>query len=268
MTRVLSPGADRIVRPALLGVLFHDAVDGKPVHGDDLVVEAIDARRPDLPSRLSPSRSGVYGLHTMRGIRTLLDAEAGPSDLIDSPAPAERLSLRVRDRSGRYVDAFLRPAWPSPDVLRVPLYSAITRPSPLAMASLKVELRKRSNAAVPACWAWLTLRLGANVLAEGPADAQGRAQLVFPLPKPREGLPHGSPATAEALLDWTVTLHAQWHPDRRPENLLDWADLRAQPDIPLLQAVGPDAPLAPLPLQAGIALEAHRSPSSFVFVAD
>lgn len=268
MSRVLSPGADRIVRPALLGVLFHDAVDGKPVHGEDLVVEAIDSRRPDQPSRLRAGRSGVYGLHAMRGVRTLFDVETGPADLVDSPTPADRLSLRVRDRSGRYVDAFLRPAWPSPDILRVPLYSAITRSAPLALASLKVELRRRSDATSPACWAWLTLRLGSNVLAEGPADAQGRAQLVFPLPKPREGLPHGSPATAEALLDWTVTLHARWHPDRQPETLLDWADLRAQPDIPLLQAVGPDAPLAPLSLQAGVPLEAHRSPSSFVFVAD
>lgn len=268
MTRVLSPGADRIVRPALLGVLFHDAVDGKPIHGEDLVVEAIDALRPDQPSRLSPSRSGVYGLHAMRGVRTLLDTETSPADLVDSPPPADRLSLRVRDRAGRYVDAFLRPAWPSPDILRVPLYSAITRSAPLALASLKVGLRRRSDPELPACWAWLSLRLGASVLAEGPADAQGRAQLVFPLPKPREGLPHGSPATAEALLDWTVTLHARWHPDRRPDSLLDWDELRVQPDIPLLQAVGPDAPLAPLSLQAGVALEAHRPPSSFVFVAD
>lgn len=268
MSRLLSPGADRIVRPALLGVLFHDAVDGKPVHGEDLLVEVIDARRPDQPSRLSPGRSGVYGLHALRGVRTLLDAEADPADLVDSPPPAERLSLRVHDRSGRYVDAFLQPAWPARDILRVPLYSAITRAAPLALASLKLDLRRRSNTALPACWAWLSLRLGASVLAEGPADAQGRAQLIFPLPKPREGLPQGSPATAEALLDWSVTLHARWHPDRRPETLLDWAELRAQPDIPLLQAVGPDAPMPPLSLQAGVPLEAHRLPSSFVFVAD
>lgn len=268
MTRVLSASADRIVRPALLGVLFHDAVDGKPVHGEDLVVEAIDARRPDRPCRLSPGRSGVYGLHALRGVRTLLTASAGPADLVDSPAPAERLSLRVHDRSGRYVDAILQPAWPAQDILRVPLYSAVTRPVPAALASLKVDLRRRSDNTLPACWAWLTLRLGASVLAEGPTDAQGRAQLIFPLPKPREGLPHGSPATAEALLDWSVTLHARWHPDRQPGAPLEWADLSAQPDIPLLQAVGPDAPLAPLSLQAGHPLEAHRPPSSFVFVAD
>lgn len=268
MSLTLSPGADRIVRPALLGVLFHDAVDGKPVHGEDLVVEAIDARRPDQPLRLSPSRSGVYGLHTLRGVHTLLGASTSPSDLVDSPPPTGRLSVRVRDRSGRYVEALLKPSWPSPDILRVPLHSAITRPVPLALASLKVDLRRRSDSTLPACWAWLTLRLGSNVLAEGPADAQGRAHLVFPLPKPREGLPHGSPATAQALLDWSVTLHARWHPDRRPDTLVDWVELPAQPDIPLLQAVAPDAPLAPLSLQAGVPLEAHRPPSSFVFVAD
>ncbi|MBU0917465.1 MAG: hypothetical protein KKD97_14035 [Gammaproteobacteria bacterium] len=268
MTRVLNPGADRIVRPALLGVLFHDAVDGKPVHGDDLWVEAIDAWRPDQPRGLSPGRSGVYGLHSLRGVHTLLDGPTSPYDLVDSPPPTGRLSLRVRDRSGRYVDAFLRPTWPAPDILRVPLYSAITRQVPQALASLKVDLRRRSDTTLPACWAWLTLRLGSNVLAEGLADAQGRAQLLFPLPKPREGLPHGSPATAEALLDWTVTLHARWHPERQPQTLVDWTDLPAQPEIPLLQAVGPDVPLAPLSLQAGVPLEAHRSPSSFVFVAD
>ncbi|OGA80921.1 MAG: hypothetical protein A2711_07140 [Burkholderiales bacterium RIFCSPHIGHO2_01_FULL_63_240] len=268
MTRVLSPGADRIVRPALLGVLFHDAIDGRPVHGHDLVVEAIDAWRADRPWRLNPSRSGVYGLHALRGVQTLHDRSTAPDDLLESPPPADRLSLRVRDLAGRYVATRLNPNWPSGDILRVPLYSAVTRPAPLGLGSLKVDLRRRTNTVLPACWAWLTLRLGASVLAEGPADEQGRAQLVFPLPKPREGLPHGSPATAEALLDWTVTLHARWHPDRRPNELPDWATLRAQPDMPLLQALGPDVPLAPLSLQAGVPLEAHRPPSSFVFVAD
>jgi len=268
LNRELSPGADRIVRPALLGVLFHDAVDGRTVQGEELVVEAIDARRPDQPLRLSPSRTGVYGLHGLRGVSTLFDRATSPDDLTESPALANRLTLRVRDLAGRYVPTSLQPDWPSAEVLRVPLYSAITRTAPLGLASLKVDLRRRSNTDAPACWAWLTLRLGASVLAEGPTDAQGRAQLVFPLPKPREGLPHGSPATAEALLDWTVTLQAAWHPSRRTDELPATVTLRAQPDIALLQALGPDIPLATLSLQAGVPLEAHRPPSSFVFVAD
>lgn len=268
MTRVLSPGADRIVRPALLGVLFHDAIDGRTVKGDELVVEAIDAWRPEQPWRLNSGRSGVYGLHGLRGVPTLFDRSTSPDDLVDSPALADRLTLRVRDLAGRYVSTSLQPDWPTGDILRVPMYSAVTRPVPLGLASMKVDLRRRSNNDLPACWAWLTLRLGASVLAEGPADAQGRAHLVFPLPRPREGLPHGSPATAEALLDWTVTLQATWHRDRCPDELPYWAALRTQPDAPLLQALGPDVPLTPLSLQAGVPLEAHRPPSSFVFVAD
>lgn len=268
MTRTLPPGADRIVRPALLGVQFHDAVDGRTVHGEDLVVEAIDAWRPEQALKLNPSRGGIYGLHGLRGVQTLHEQSTSPDDLTDSPYLANRLSVRVRDRAGRYVPAWLQPSWPSADVLRVPLYSAITRPVPMGLASLKVDLRRRSDPDLPACWAWLTLRLGANVLAEGPADEQGRAHLVFALPKPREGLPHGSPATAEALLDWTVTLHARWHTDRRSDTVPEEAVMRAQPDLALLQAVAPDAALASLSLQAGVPLEAHRPPSSFVFVAD
>ena len=268
MTRLLSPWADRIVRPALLGVLFHDAVDGRPVHGEHLVVEAIDSWRPDQPQRLRPSHGGVYGLHQLRGVQTLHEQSTGPDDLLESPPQDDRLSLRVQDRSGWYVPTSVRPTWPSGEILRVPLYSAISRPPPLGQGHLQLDLRRRSDAEQPAAWAWLSLRLGASVLAEGPADARGRAQLVFPYPKPREGLAHGSPAMAEALLDWSVTLHARWQASLAFTGLPDWASLRAQPEVNLLQAVSPDLALAPLSLQAGHPLEAHRSPSSFVFVAD
>jgi hypothetical protein len=268
MTRMLSPGADRIVRPALLGVLFHDAVDGRTVQGDDLVVEAIDHWRPEQPLRLRPSPGGVYGLHHLRGVPTLHDRPTSPDDLLDSPPPGDRLSVRVQDRSGRYLATNVRPSWPSGEVMKVPLYSAISRPPPLGLAHLRVDVRRRSDAEQPAAWAWLSLRLGPSVLAEGPTDAQGRAQLVFPYPKPREGLAHGSPAMAEALLDWTVTLHARWQAEPAFSGLPDWDSLRAQAEVSLLQAVSPDLALAPLSLQAGHPLEAHRSPSSFVFVAD
>ena len=268
MTRLLSPGADRIVRPTLLGVLFHDAVDGRPVHGDHLVVEAIDSWRPDQPQRLQPSRSGVYGLHRLRGLPSIFDTPTSADDLLESPPQDGRVRLNVRDRSGRYVATSVLPAWPAGDILRVPLYSAISRPPPLGLGHLQVDLRRRSDANKPAAWAWLSLRLEATVLAEGPSDAQGRAQLVFPYPKPREGLAHGSPAMAEALLDWSVTLHARWQADPGFNGLPEWHHLRAQPQVALLQAVSPDLALAPLSLQAGQPLEAHRSPSSFVFVAD
>jgi hypothetical protein len=263
MKPTLSPAADRVIRQALLGVRCLDAVDGRLLQ-EGLQVELIDGWRPGAgqrsasTTRLSAGPGGVFVLHDLRGGTT-------PTE---SPATQDRFEIRVHDAAQRYVDTAVHVGLPGDGIVEVPMYSAATRTPPPALACLRAELRRASRPDEAARWAWLQLRLGAQVLAEGPSDASGRALLVFPLPRPREGVLHGSPATAESLLDWSVSLHARWEPARQAENLPDLHTLRSQAEVPLLQQRAPAVPLTPLSLQAGQPLLAHRPPSSFLFVAD
>ena len=271
MTTALKPSSDRLLRRALLGVQCVDAVDGRPVQ-DGLRVEFVDHARPRHREALNAGPSGVFVLHRHPGVQTLFanadDSEAAGSELSESPADEGRFEVRVTDPLQRYVDTRLSTRLPADELMTVPLYSAPTRTPPIALACLRAELRLRSQPEQAARWAWLRLTLGAQTLAEGPADAQGRALLVFPLPRPREGVLHGSPATAEALLDWSVVLHAHWHPDRLADDVADQNTLRQQPEVGLLQQRLPPVSLTPLSLRAGQPLLAHRPPSSFLFVAD
>lgn len=271
MTTVLKPAADRLVRRALLGVRCVDAVDGRPVQ-DGLRVEFVDHWRPRHREALNAGPSGIFVLHRHPGVQTLFadtdESETAGAELSASPASEDRFEVRITDPLHRYVDTRLRTPLPADALMTVPLYSAPTRTPPIALACLRTELRLRSQPEQAARWAWLRLTLGAQTLAEGPADAQGRALLVFPLPRPREGVLHGSPATAEALLDWSVTLHAHWHPARLADDVPDLDTLRQQAPVSLLTQHLPPVPLTPLSLRAGQPLLAHRPPSSFLFVAD
>lgn len=269
----LSAPADRVIRHALLGVRCLDAVDGRPLR-EGLQVELIDRWRPGgaQPSasthRLSAGPGGVFVLHALRGWPSPTEDAQGWPAVAESPATQDRFEIRIRDAAQRYVDTAVHVELPGDGVVEVPMYSAATRTPPPALASLRAELRRASHPEEAVRWAWLQLRLGGQLLAEGPSDASGRALLIFPLPRPREGMLHGSPATAESLLDWSVSLHAHWEPARQAESLPDLHTLRTQAEVPLLQQRAPAHSLTPLSLQAGQPLLAHRPPSSFLFVAD
>ncbi len=297
----LQAGFDRPARRALLGVQCRDVADGRVVSdGLQLVLHDLWQPRPTRQMRvLSANRQGVFALHDFPGIRSFLTpSEAGSDTLptgstmdgLGSPASPDlpRFRLTVHDTLGRYVDMALTPElgqglWgpladvPSPaDALvappHVPLYSAATRTPPIGMASLRTELRSAMHPAQPIAWALLRLMLNGIALAEGLSDTAGRVLMVFPLPRPREGLPHGSPATAASLLDWPVTLQAFWSPDRRDDlargRVPEFTELLAQPALPLLQHAVPPTPLGPLTLRAGQTLLVASPPSSFLFVAD
>jgi len=290
----LQPGFDQPARRALLGVQCRDAADGRVVSdGLDLVLH--DLWQPRQRRSLSANRSGVFALHDFPGLRSFLTPDEADGqvpvadDLVALVSPDEpRFRLTLHDTQGRYLDMALTPSlgqglwgpWPdgsSPPnaVIETPhvrLYSAATRTPPIGMASLRAELRSASHPQQPIAWAWLRLMLNAQVLAEGASDAAGRVLMVFPLPRPREGLPHASPATAASLLDWPVTLQAFWSPDRRDDlargRLPEFTELSSQPALPLLQQALPPTPLGNLTLRAGQPLLAASSPSSFLFVAD
>jgi len=286
----LQPGSDRVVRRPLLGVQCRDAVDGRVV-SDGLRLVLHDLWQPRQRRVLSANRSGVFALHDFPGLHTSMKPEetdvnappvGGTATLTSPDEPRFRLTLH--DALGRYVDMALTPAlgqglWGplaasvSPaEAPHVPLYSAATRTPPIGMASLRAELRSATHPQQPIAWAWLRLMLNAQVLAEGLSDAAGRLLMTFPLPRPREGLPHGSPATAVSLLDWPVTLQAFWSPDRQDDlargRVPEFTELLAQPSAPLLQHAVPPTPLGTLTLRADQPLLVASSPSPFLFVAD
>lgn len=297
----LQPGFDRQVRRALLGVQCRDVADGRLVSdGLQLVLHDLWQPRPTRQVRvLSANRGGVFALHDFPGIRSFLTPSEADSDAalalddLGSPASPDlpRFRLTVHDTLNRYVDLALTPTlgqglWGpldgaispvSPASLstalpHVPLYSAATRTPPIGLASLRTELRSASHPERPIAWAHLRLMLNGIALAEGLSDAAGRVLMVFPLPRPREGLPHGSPATATSLLDWPVTLQAFWSPARRADlaqgRVPDLDELLAQAPVPLLQHAAPPTPLGTLTLRAGQTLLVASPPSSFLFVAD
>jgi len=299
MLPTLQAGFDRPARRALLGVQCRDVADGRVVSdGLQLVLHDLWQARPNRQLRvLSANRSGVFALHDFPGIRSFLtpteaDSDAAlPIDDLGSPASPDlpRFRLTVHDTLNRYVDMALTPtlgeglwgplgatsspATPLSDALpHVPLYSAATRTPPIGMASLRTELRSATQPEQPIAWAHLRLMLNGVALAEGLSDAAGRVLMVFPLPRPREGLPQGSPATAAALLDWPVTLQASWSPERRTDlaqgRVPDLDELLAQAPVPLLQHAAPPTPLGTLTLRAGQTLLVASPPSSFLFVAD
>lgn len=295
MRPTLQAGFDRHVRRALLGVQCRDVADGRVV-SDGLQLVLHDLWQPRQTRTLSANRNGVFALHEFPGVRSFLTPSEADSDAalalddLGSPASPDlpRFRLTVHDTLNRYVDTALTPVlgqglwgplgataspasatdtWP-----HVPLYSAATRTPPPGMASLRTELRSATHPEQPIAWAHLRLMLNGAPLAEGLSDAAGRVLMVFPLPRPREGLPQGSPATAAALLDWPVALQAFWDLARRNDlaqgHVPDLADLLAQAGVPLLQRAVPPTPLGTLTLRAGQPLLVASSPSSFLFVAD
>ncbi|TDP85773.1 hypothetical protein EV672_102122 [Aquabacterium commune] len=289
MLPTLRAGFDRPVRRALLGVQCRDVADGRVVSdGLQLVLYDLWQPRPTRQARvLNTNRSGVFALHDVPGIRSFLTPSEADSDAalalddLGSPASPDlpRFRLTVHDTLNRYVDMALTPTlgqglWgPLGDGLpHVPLYSAATRTPPIGMASLRTELRSATHPEQAIAWAHLRLMLNGVALAEGLSDAAGRVLMVFPLPRPREGLPQGSPATAAALLDWPVTLQAFWSPERRADlaqgHVPDLDGLLAQAPVPLLQHAAPPTPLGTLTLRAGQTLLVASPPSSFLFVAD
>jgi hypothetical protein len=274
MQALLQPGFDRVARSALLALQFRDAVDGRTV-AEGLEVVLQDLWQPRRVMPLVANRSGVFVLHAFPGL-TGFDTPA-----IESPATAGRYRLSVQDALGRYLPLALSPELPSPGLWslpggaespgdaapRVPLYSAVTRPLPLAMACLRAELRSAARPSQPAAWAQLALWLGSTCIAEGLADEAGRALLLFPLPRPREALLGGSPASQPPAFEWPVTLQACWQATNTASPAPDLADLLAQPAAGLLDAPG-GLPLPALTLRAGQTLQAARPPSSFVYVAE
>jgi hypothetical protein len=292
----LRPGHDTVVRRALLGLQCRDLVDHRVV-AEGLRVELVDLWRPERRRDLVANRSGVFVLHDFPGLNSFGDVPAGasPADsstTASSPGDeAGRWRLTVRDTLARYLPLTLAPTLPAEGLLGLaggavspagphsdtdpwlPLYSAPTRPLPVAQASLRTELRRASAPDQPVPWARLELWLGSEVIGEGMSDANGRALLVFALPRPREATLRTSPAGSATRFDWPVTLRAFSQPGiglgLGSGAAPDLESLLAQPEATLLDRPdAPPVPLGPLTLRAGETLVVTGTTSSFLYVAD
>ena len=274
MSSVLRPGFDAVVRSPLLGVQFRDAVDGRVV-ADGLRVEIEDLWQPGRKRALEANRSGVFALHEFAGMRGF------EGDIVDSPPAPGRFRVTAVDPLGRYVATAFSPPLPCPGLYapasagspsaaptHVPLYSAATRPLPVAMASLRTELRRAFDDDLPVPWARLVLRAGTQQLAEGLSDAAGRVLLVFPMPRPPQPALRASPGMPGTRFEWTVTLHAYGSAERSADEIPDLDDVLAQPEVTLLQGASPPVPLAPLTLTGGETLVVPGPSSPFLYVAE
>jgi len=276
VTRDLRKGFDRVLRRAQLGVQFRDALDRRVV-ADGLRVDLLDAHRPAKNVRLHPNPSGVFVAHGLPGLNGFAEPETSSPPGIDPG----RFSLVVRDTWSRFVDARVGLDLPSDGLFQpaclsaspgdapphVPLYSASTRPLPGAVAVVRADLRLASNPERPASWARVELWLGTVRLAVGVADRDGGLVLLCPLPTPREPTRRASPPAGFDRMRWDVSLRAHWNPAHRSEAVPELCDIHAQPEVGLLGAGSPPAPLATIVLSAGEPLSVATADSSFLFVA-
>jgi hypothetical protein len=173
MLATLQPGLDRIVRSALLGVQFRDAVDGRVV-AEGLDVQIQDLWQPGRRLAMTANRGGIFAPHAFAGMRGFGDD--GPASGPVSPGEPARFHLSARDTLGRYLPVSLAPELPSPGLwspggawasppdaaAHVPLFSAATRVLPAAMASLRAELRRASQPALIARRPSRRLRVGGH----------------------------------------------------------------------------------------------------------
>lgn len=270
--RQLRASHDTLLLVAPFGVLFRDAFDGRVV-ASGLQVELRRAGTGPW-QRLQPNGHGVFATHALPRMR--VPAEG-------SPATA-RFELRVSDPSARYLplqlqadlpgeglfDPGLDATSPPPREPSVPLYSAATRSFGGAVGVVRASLRRASAPEQAVSWARVELWLGATLLGEGVADADGALLLPCKLPPPREPPLHGSPPAPAAGFDrlrWDVTLRAHWSPELAGRARPDLHALREQPEVALLRdTASPATPLGPQVLRSGLPLVARGDGSSYLFV--
>ncbi|MCW7541908.1 hypothetical protein OOT46_29350 [Aquabacterium sp. A7-Y] len=276
MRRELSPGFDRVLLRAPVGVMFRDNFDQRVV-AEGLHVELRDlltGRRQGLAA----NAQGVFVAHSLPRWRMLGD------DNHSSPPATRPFLLQLGDRLGRFLPMRLQADLPTDGLLApdgpvasrpdappfVPLFSAPARTLTAGVGIVRACLRRSSDPERPVAWARVELWLGATRLGEGVTDPQGSLQLPCALPPPREPPLHGSPPAAAADFErerWDVTLRAHWDPALIGTAVPDLHALQRQPEVALLQSAGPPAlPLRPQVLRAGEPLVARSGGSSFLFV--
>jgi hypothetical protein len=292
---------ERVQRHAPLGLRFWDTAAASSSI-DGLEVDVFPRARPQVRTRASVNRSGVYAALGVVGLRGFEFSDAEPADLWSVATRPYR--VEVRDPLGRFLpiafDADLpvrgpytwRAPWFSPPhaislpgeagsppqlmIERIPLFSTPQRLVPEPLAVVYAQLRE-SGADRAAAWALVSAGVDGDVRGLGLADSEGRVAVMFPYPEPPR-MTLSSPPPARNDFRWQVELQAYYgvaSPPVAPSEIPDLGLVLSQLDMPrdlLGSTLSPAMPLPALPLEYRVALSARTGatptgPSSFLFVS-
>jgi hypothetical protein len=251
---------ETVTRTALLGVRFWDRVTGRVVADGLEVIEATGG------TRLLPSRSGVFALHELPGLRASAFG-SGDDAFWSSPPAVSTIAFTVVDTTRQFLsfafttdvpfrgllaeDCGLDASPPDAVVVGVPLFSAPSRIAPAGVAAVRADVWD-VDANAPAAWAVLEVSAGSGPVYRGVADSSGRTVVLLPYPEPPwhgSSPPPGSHALSEQT--WPLTIGVRYAPSQAspplpapsPDAVPDLCAVLTQPAGTLLAADSPSTAL-------------------------
>jgi hypothetical protein len=251
---------ETVTRTALLGVRFWDRVTGR------VVVDGLEVMETTSGTRLLSSRSGVFALHELPGLRASAFG-SGDDAFWSSPPAVSTIGFTVVDTTRQFLpfafttdvpfrgllaeDCGLDASPPDAVVGGVPLFSAPSRIAPAGVAAVRADLWD-VDANAPAAWAVLEVSAGSGPVYRGVADANGRTVVLLPYPEPPwhgSSPPPGSHALSEQT--WPLTIGVRYAPAQAspplpapsPDAVPDLCAVLTQPAGTLLAADSPSTAL-------------------------
>jgi hypothetical protein len=251
---------ETVTRTALLGVRFWDRVTGR------VVADGLEVNETTSGTQLLPSRSGVFALHDLPGLRASAFG-SGDDAFWSSPPAVSTIGFAVVDTTRQFLpfafstdvpfrglfaeDCGLNASPPDALVGGVPLFSAPSRVAPSGIAAVRADLWD-VDAETPAAWAVLEVSAGTGPLYRGIADANGRTVVLLPYPEPPwhgSSPPPGSHSLSEQT--WPLTIGVRYAPSQAspplpapsPDAVPDLCTVLTQPAGTLLAADSPSAAL-------------------------
>ena len=220
---------ETVARAVPLGLRCVDIATRSQVSAG-LSVSALPAERVARPTAAQPTRSGVYALRDLPGLREPEFAGGGaPASPPASPAGRE-FAVTVGDTQGRYLPYAMLLTLPRGGLLTTFLFPAPSAPRASGLMSIRGSLRDATRPLAdgshgPAAFA----RIEAEYEATSPptvyvalADWRGEFALFLPEPnplKPPAGVSPTSPNTSGrqtiSELRWPVTLRFFYEPQRQ-----------------------------------------------------
>lgn len=254
---------DKLTRRADLALRLIDNVRDAPVN-DGLLVEAwaITTLAPRFVAARSPL-SGIYGFHTLPGLRGYEMGERPAVDFCPHADDEEEngenddtdnanFVVTVEDQMGRFLPQLLLLCLPKTSVVTVPLFSSPARPTPSGLGVIRGEVWDRA-ANAPASWARISATFGADEPWMTVADARGMFALFVPYAAALPALTGNPPVTTATIgeIQWNVTLRAFYEPAilrRVPGSPLpDTRTVMEQSQGTIYSAIGVDPEPAPNP---------------------
>jgi hypothetical protein len=279
-----------------LALLLRSASDRGKV-GDGLNVSARKATGGASPFDLTPTPSGHWVAHHLRGLK--IDVAQDPARwLVEGRA----FDFSIEDRERRYLpmrfsaplprrNALVWPGWagvnrariapllppgsgPSfvPDFMPVFPSSSVTASRSAAQVLAHLAVRDTGGATRPACWALMTVSFGTEVVGIGLSDARGAIVVSFGNPP----MPSQTPAQAaagRATVTWPLQIRVYCsdlgdadRPDQPPPDFADIiAQLETSPRFAMATIQGAQPALGDQTLTLGepLVLRTRTSPTQF-----